>query len=344
MIAIALVTAGCQRPLKPIFEETHPQIVWPSDGQPARIRYVGQISTSADLRPAPKPFEGLGGLLLGSKEPDRLNGPRSAVRSRDGRYVWVADPGWRCVHLFDLQRRQHRRITHVGDAALLTPVDVCVGPGSAVYVCDSEEGAVYRVSPENGGSDSALALPDDVQRPVSVFWDDAVGELYVVDVLAHDVKVLTADGRPVRTLGRRGGGAGEFNFPCDLVVAGEDVWVVDAGNHRVQRLSRLAAPQAAFGQAGDAFGDLALPKAIALDRDGHVYVVDARFENVQIFDRQGRLLLTFGEEGTGPGQFWLPGGIFIDDTDRIWICDSYNQRLQVFDYVPDASQPPQTEP
>ena len=91
-----------------------------------------------------------------------------------------------------------------------------------------------------------------------------------------------------------------------------------------------------FGEAGDSLGDLALPKAIALDSDNHIYVVDSRFENIQIFDRSGRLLLFFGTEGTGPGEFWLPGGIFIDGNDRIWICDAYNSRIQVFDYYKEA--------
>ncbi len=336
-VTAVTMLAGCQRPLKPIFEETHPQIVWPSDGQPARIRYVGQLSSSADLKPAPKPFESLSGLLLGAKAPSGLYGPRSALRTPDGRYVWVADPGGRCVHVFDLDQRAYRKITRIGDAPLLAPVDVCLGPDDSILVCDSEAGAVWRLSSARPDDGAPLPLPEDVQRPAAIFWDETARELYVVDVVAHDVKVLTAAGEGVRVLGRRGGGPGEFNFPCDVVVGGEDVWVVDAGNHRVQCLSRDGRPRAAFGQAGDAFGDLALPKSVAVDRDGHIYVVDARFENVQIFDRDGTLLLVFGEEGTGPGQFWLPGGVFIDAADRIWICDSYNQRLQVFDYVSDAS-------
>ncbi|MBI1827135.1 MAG: 6-bladed beta-propeller, partial [Planctomycetes bacterium] len=114
---------------------------------------------------------------------------------------------------------------------------------------------------------------------------------------------------------------------------GEALWITDTGNHRIQAISRSGEPIATFGQAGDAPGDLELPKGVAVDADRHVYVVDGRFENVQIFDRSGHLLLAFGEEGTKAGEFWLPGGISIDGLSRIWVCDSYNRRVQVFQYL-----------
>ena len=108
---------------------------------------------------------------------------------------------------------------------------------------------------------------------------------------------------------------------------------MDAGNGRVQSLTPSGQPLTAIGQLGDAPGDLALPKGVALDSDGHIYVVDARFENIQIFAPDGQLLLTVGSEGKGAGQFALPGGIAIDAHDRIWVCDTYNGRVQVFQYT-----------
>lgn len=337
LAALAAFGSGCQRSLKPIFEELHPQLVWPANGQPDRIRYVGQLSSSADLKPAPRPFEALG-LILGSKEAAPFYGPRSAVRSRDGRWLWVADPGGRCVHVLDLERRGYDKLTGTVEAMLLCPVDVCLGPGPSVYVCDSEAAAIYRLDQPGRTVALPVRTADELKRPAALFWDEAQDELYVVDIAAHDIKVLDAGGVLRRILGRRGDAPGEFNFPCDITGDGDAIWVVDAGNHRVQKLTRDGEPLAVFGQAGDALGDLALPKGIALDGDGHVYVVDARFENVQIFDRSGELLLTFGQEGTGPGEFWLPAGIFIDPSNRVWICDSYNRRVQVFDYLPESSE------
>ena len=154
---------------------------------------------------------------------------------------------------------------------------------------------------------------------------------------------MTASHATRPAAGRRGSGPGEFNLPCDIAFDGQMLWVADTGNNRVQGLSRIGEPLVTIGQAGDSPGDLAMPKAVAVNKEGHVYVVDSRFENVQIFDRTGRLLLYFGQEGVGPGEFWLPSGIFIDATDRIWLCDSYNKRLQVFDYLPESGVPANEE-
>jgi hypothetical protein len=52
-----------------------------------------------------------------------------------------------------------------------------------------------------------------------------------------------------------------------------------------------------FGRHGDGSGDLAMPKGVAVDRDGVVYVVDGLFDNVQLFDRSGAFLLTLGAAG-----------------------------------------------
>ena len=85
-----------------------------------------------------------------------------------------------------------------------------------------------------------------------------------------------------------------------------------------------------FGRHGDGSGDLAMPKGIAVDRDGVVYVVDGLFDNVQLFSRKGDFLLTLGRRGVDFGEFWLPSGAFIGDNNNLYVCDTYNRRIQVF--------------
>ena len=336
-VVVLIALAGCQQPTAEIFPPMRPALVWPAAPAQPRYRYVGALSESADLKPPAKPFQALGDLIIGKKPAEPLYGPRDVVCTADGRRVWIADPGGRCIHMFDLHDRVYRKIDKIGDDHLLSPVGLCLGPRDSLYVCDSANVAIYRLSANGGFASETLRLPPDILRPAALQYDANRKELYVVDVSAHDIKVLDADGRLVRLIGRRGTGPGEFNVPCDLTLDGDVLWVVDAGNHRIQAISRAGEPLLQFGQAGDSPGTLALPKSIALDSERHIYVVDARFENVQVFDRTGRLLLAFGEEGSGPGEFWLPAGLFIDAFDRIWLCDSYNRRVQVFEYLKKAT-------
>ncbi|MBI4716971.1 MAG: hypothetical protein HY763_04145 [Planctomycetes bacterium] len=339
-VIAGIAVSGCVQPTRPIFEPPNPAIQWPDPPAPARVRYLGQITGEKDLKAPRKPFQGLGELVVGARKPADLYGPRAVACTPDGRHVWVADPGGRCLHRFDLQAREYQKIVTAGTAPLLTPVGLGLGPEGSVYVCDSESIAIHRYAAATGAFLGSLSLPEELYRPVALYYRPVEDDLLVVDVVAHDVKILGRDGSLRRILGRRGTAPGEFNFPSAITCDGDTVWIADTGNHRLQRLNASGGSLASYGQAGDAPGDLALPKGVAVDSDGHVYVVDGRFENVQVFDAQGRLLLFFGEEGSGPGQFWLPAGIFVDALDRVWVCDGYNRRLQVFQYLrADAGKP-----
>jgi sugar lactone lactonase YvrE len=331
-LAIATIT-GCTSIPKPIFSPHKDPLLWPAPPAPARIEYIGQIRTSADLNAPRSAAQSLGDLFVGKKEPDSLYGPRDVLVTPGSQHVWVADPGGRCLHLFDLVRREYHRILRMADEPLLAPVALTNGPDGSVFLCDSERVAIYLFDNRDGRLIRSLRLPDELRRPVSATFLAVTDTLFVVDAAAHDIKVLSPDGDLIRILGRRGTAPGEFNFPTAITTDGELLWIADTGNYRVQAITFEGEAVKSFGQPGDAPGDLAMPKALALDPDGHLYVVDSRFENVQVFDRDGRLLMYFGEEGVAPGQFWLPGGMFIEPGGRIWICDTYNRRVQVFQYL-----------
>jgi len=344
LVAVAsagsFVLLGCRTADRPVFEPLATPITWPPPPQAPRIRYVGELRTSDDLKATVSGFEALGRLFAGKKAPSPLYGPHGVVCTPDGQRVWIADPGGRCVHCFDLDRRTYLKIERVGPTRLLAPVSVSLGPPGSIYVCDSEQVGIYRLDDRDGQPLESLRLPIEVLRPAAAYFEPQKSELYVVDVSSHDIKVFDGGGALLRVLGHRGDQPGEFNYPTAIAGDGRRLWVADSGNHRVQAIAYDGAPLVAFGSAGDAPGDLALPKSVGVDPDGHVYVVDGRFENVQIFNDAGQLLLFLGEEGGGPGQFWLPGGIFIEPGGRIWVCDSYNRRVQVFEYIAEASRVP----
>ncbi len=81
----------------------------------------------------------------------------------------------------------------------------------------------------------------DATDPVVLFadvWDvtvDALGRIYVLDRQPKEVRVFDRGGRHVRTLGREGGGPGEFRNPIGLAWGPEgNLWVTDTGNARYE--------------------------------------------------------------------------------------------------------------
>lgn len=339
LIAAQVILPGCQKDLEPVFDG--PQIVWPVPPEKPRVQYLGQLGSSADLKPPAKPLESLVDLFVGEKAPAVMYGPSAVWVSDDGSRVFVADSGGRCVHVFDLDSREYELLNSGNGEPFLSPRALCGGPGNTFFLVDSEAARVYQFDADSLNTRRAIDLPHACLRAVAVWFDPASELLWIVDVASHDILLLTLEGELDRVIGGRGREAGRFNFPLAIAVDGEQTrWVADSCNQRVQGLTADGEVVGVFGQPGDAPGEMALPKAIAVDAAGRLYILDSRFENIQIFDRQGKLLLVVGEEGNGPGQFWLPAGLHIDRQQRLWVADAYNRRVQVFQLLVDETSEP----
>jgi len=340
---LAGVVGACSSARGPVFERVEPAIAWPPAPETARVVYVGQLETNEDLKPAKSFGKSLGEALFG-KDPALGMVSPLAVCTDGGSRAFVADPGLKAVHVFDLETRKYARWTvpeaqgHFSQPVALTYA------GGRLFVSDSVEGAIFIF--DGTGRFVGTFGDNTLDRPVGLVMDEARGRLYVADTGAHQVVVLAEDGEEVTRIGGRGPRLGEFNFPTNVALDAEGrLYVSDTLNFRVQVFSPAFEPLFQIGEKGDLPGYFAQPKGIALDPDGHVYVVDANFEAVQLFDGDGRLLMSFGREGRGPGEFWLPAGIWIDPKGRVWIADSYNRRVQVFEYLREAAGTPDgTEP
>jgi sugar lactone lactonase YvrE len=317
-------------------EQAPEKLVWPQAPARPRIEFIKSFSRPADLGIGKGFLERVQDWFFGETEA-RLVRPMAVVSS--GGVIFVADPGARGVHRFDVAGGEYALITAADDTPLPSPVGLARGAAGEVYVTDSRLAQVFVIRP---GAKSALALRLDVKltQPTGIAFDAASGRLYVVDTAEHRIHIFERDGSLAGSIGRRGSGDGEFNYPTYLWRTDEgQFYVTDSLNFRVQAFDARGRFAGKFGRQGDGTGDAGRQKGVATDRYGHVYVVDALFHGVQIFDATGRLLLPLGERGRERGQFWLPTGIFIDrsEGDTIYIADAYNQRIQVLRYVGGAT-------
>ena len=344
---LILSGAGCAKPAGVIFPPPDPPLVWPEEPEVARIRYVGQLATSGDLKPGRSGFAGFGQAVFGKRETYSMLSPY-ALCTDGGDRLFVADNGAQLVHVFDLKTRRYARWSPDRDKdgkirrnqpGFTQPVGVAWDPAGRLLVSDSIAGLIYVFDAR--GTALGHIGQGIISRPAGIAVDRS-RRIFVADVMGHQVVVLSPEGQLLQRIGGRGDGPGAFNYPTNVAIDGTGrVYVSDSLNFRVQQFSPDLKPVRQIGEQGDVPGTFAQPKGVAVDGAGHVYVVDSRFENVQIFDELGRLLLFFGEEGSRPGQFWLPAGIFIDGRNRIWIADVYNRRVAVFDYLHVAEE---TEP
>ncbi len=334
-LALMALLLGACAPVSPGVPEAQAvPVFWPAPPDVARVQYLHSFSRADDLGLAKGLFSRLRDFITGAAE-DRLLRPMAVLEEKG--VIYVADPGAKSVHRFDTGKGDYDLIQAADEQPLPSVVGLALGGNGDVYVADSKLGKVLVI---RAGSRQAtpLRLAGGVVQPTGLAYDAKADELYVVDTANHVIRVFAGDGSLRRSIGQRGTGDGEFNYPTLLWRSPAGVlYVTDSLNFRVQMLAADGRSLGKFGRMGDGTGDTARHKGVATDSFGHVYVIDALFHAIQIFDQQGRFLLSLGGQGHGPGEFWLPAGMFIGSDDRIYVADSYNRRVQVLRYVGGAT-------
>ena len=301
-----------------------------------KLQYERSFSSEKEVEGKRGFFTKLVDVVIGEPDHPHLVRPYSIAVDSRGRAI-VTDPGADGIHIFDFENHKYKFIERrdKGRESMRTPQCVAVDAQDNIYVSDSTAGKIFVFEPSGKFKRAIGSLKGGegyFKRPTGITVDSAAKRIYITDTLRDKVFELDMDGTIVQSIGRRGNGPVEFNLPTEVLVKGEDLFVVDAMNFRVQFLNRSGGFETEVGRVGDSSGTMFRPKGIGVDSEGHLYVVDGLWGVVQIFDREGRLLYYFGAHGNGLGEFQLPAGLFIDREDRIFVVDSYNRRVQVFRY------------
>ena len=331
-----LLCAGCEPAhRRSLFEDSLDKpLVWPDPPERPRIKYIGSISTEADLKKKLSWSQGLTSLIFGKKDIGVLLCPYAVAADPDNR-VFVADVSAAALHIFDLNTREYKQISDTGEREkLMNPVGLAL-VDDEIYIVDSQLRKVFVFDKE--GRYKFSFGHGQLERPSGIAYSPNEDLIYVSDSAQHVINIFRRNGKLMLQFGSRGAGDGMFNFPTHLWVDAQgQLYVSDTLNYRIQIFTSEGKFVRMFGSQGDRPGFFAHPCGVATDSFGHIYVTDRQFENVQIFDSIGRLLMVLGSEGSEPGSFWLPAGIFIDKQNKIFVADSFNKRIQIFEFLGDS--------
>ena len=167
------------------------------------------------------------------------------------------------------------------------------------------------------------------------------GNLYVPNAGSSEIIVLDADLAVVRRWGEEGDGPGQFGFlrneDPDSALGGVDIaddgtiYVVEAGNKRVQRFSAEGESQLTWGSPGSGEGQFLDPIGVAVSSAGEVYVVDDERDDIQVFTADGEYLRTIGRKGSGDGELRFTGNVRFSPDNILVNADFGNGRVQAWD-------------
>ena len=131
----------------------------------------------------------------------------------------------------------------------------------------------------------------------------------------------------VTAWGEKGSKPGQFRDPTGIVVAGDEVFVADARNARIQVFDTEGNFKRQFGKSGDGVAEFGRPMNLAV-AGGELYVADYWHDRIAVFGLDGTSKRSIGKKGSGPGQFNAPGGVAISSAGQVLVADFYNQRVQ----------------
>lgn len=337
-VAVLSVMAACAGPERktPTLEPATQSIVWPDPPETARYALAGVLIGERDFiaEDAASPdtataaLRWIAGLVVGEEDYEELRRPVSGMTDASGR-VYVVDASRKSVVVFDMLGKEFREWRAAAPKlAFAAPVAIAGDDAGGVLVTDSELAEVFRL--DAAGEPKGRFGKGIVKRPTGIARDPATGTIYVTDTAAHDIKVFDSGGVLVEVIGARGSEPGQFNAPTHLAFHGDQLYVADTLNFRVQIFDRAGDGRLTFGRLGLYVGQMTRPKGVAVGRDGRIYVVESYFDHLLVFDPRGELLLPIGGTGQGIGQFYLPAGAWTDDTGRVYVADMFNGRVVVF--------------
>jgi len=213
------------------------------------------------------------------------------------------------------------------------PVGMSVHSDGRLFVADTHyhrvmifdrDGHVLGSFGREGNGDGEFQLPTDVAF-------DSEGFIYVSEYGGNDrITKWSPDLRYVSTLGEAAIEGQRLSRPAGIVIDDEQtLWIADACNHRIVRMSLGGDALKVFGHFGSGPGELRYPYDIALAPDHTLMVCEYEGNRLQWFAKDGRSLRIWGRPGRAPGELFAPWGAAYGSGGRVYVVDALNSRVQI---------------
>lgn len=173
------------------------------------------------------------------------------------------------------------------------PVDVAIDAEKNLYITSFSTGKLIKLDPNREGI--TVFSPGISSR---LYGIDYYGKRLAVSDFQNDtVYIMNTEPRILKSFGKTGNGEGSFHGPQGVCYdRGGNIYVVDSGNHRVQKFSGSGDFILSFGSQGEYEGQFQKPVDCAAS-GGVVYVTDGGNRRIACFDDSGNFIKNISFEG-----------------------------------------------
>ena len=238
------------------------------------------------------------------------------------------------------------------------PHGVAVDSSGNVYVADNGNHTIRKVTSTGvvttlAGSANSIGSADGASsaarfmNPAGAAVDSS-GNVYVAEQGNHTIRKVTSAGVVTTLAGSAGlwgsangtGSAARFYYPNGVAVdSSGNVYVADAGNHTIRKVTSAGVVTTMAGTAG-LYGSSAArfhnPAGVAVDGSGNVYVADYNNHAIRKVSSTGVIttlagtLGSYGEtDGTGSAaRFSNPSGLAVDEAGNVYVADQGNNTIR----------------
>src|SRR6266480_340694 len=231
------------------------------------------------------------------------------------------------------------------------PTDVAVDSSNKLYVADSNNCTIRRITPAaavttlaglasaghaNGtGSAARFDFPDGVAV-------DTTGKIYVADSVESAIRKITPSAVVSTFAGLPGtsgyvdatGTAARFSFPRWLTVgAFDNVYVGDTFNFVVRKITPSAVVSSVVTNPANGAGEV---RGVAIDSSGNIYTADLPHHTIRKITPDGTASIFAGLNDT-PGsangigsvaRFSFPTGLAVDGAGNVYVADNGNNTIR----------------
>lgn len=268
-----------------------------------------------------------GGVGLG---PGQFSYPRAIAAEENG-CVFVADKNGR-IQRFNADG-EFEMFWRMPETKKGKPVGLSFHPDGRLFVADTHysrvivfdrEGNILDQFGREGTGDGEFQLPTDIAF-------DAKGFIYVSEYQGNDrITKWSPDLQFVKALGEQPINEIRLARPSSIDIDDEQtLWIADACNHRIIRMTLEGEVLSTFGTFGSEPGEMRYPYDLDITPEGDILICEYEGNRLQWFSKDGQSLRTWGHSGRKPGELFAPWGATYGPKNRIYIVDSLNSRIQM---------------